>query len=146
MARTGPKKIAQFKYWHLRRKGWTQSAIARRFKITRQAVNKSIKLEERDITFQLLDTAQMSGVLVEWYDPRKGVLIGVTPQLGNMVCMMMVDSNGKIRIYYDQTENQDRRQRKIVIDDLVLTLKEVLGMKVDVKLGFRGIMEMIANQ
>ena len=104
-----------------------------------------IKLEERGISFRLLDTAQMSGILVEWYDPKKGVLIGVTPQLENLACIMLLDGKGKIRIFFDQDRNKDKRQKRMVMKELASLLKEVLDIEMSSKDRFKKAMDNIVN-
>lgn len=53
MAGPEPRPEMQFTYWDLHRKGMTQAQIAREFNITRQAVNKSLKLYERVMMYRL---------------------------------------------------------------------------------------------
>ena len=143
MARRGPKTEQQFTYWHLRRTGRSQSDIARRFDITRQAVSKAVKLQEREVIFRLLDTAQMSGALVEWYAERRGVLIGVVPQLGNLACIMMIDSANRSRVFFDQDGNDDREARAKTMDELRSVLDAVLGVDVAEDANFKTIIKTI---
>jgi DNA-binding Lrp family transcriptional regulator len=131
MAKRGPKTEQQFRYWHMRRMGRSQADIAREVGITRQAVSKSIQLLERDVVFRLLDTAQMSGVLVEWYDAERGVLVGVTPQLGNLVSVLLIDGSNRTRLFYDQTNNPDEDVKGRTMEELT----EVLGTSLGVTLG-----------
>ena len=92
----GPE--AQFTYWDLRRKGLNQSEIARKFDITRQSVSKSIKVQEREVVIRLLDTAQVSGILPQWYDQRRGVLVGNIPMLGSLRCIVVTINQSFIMI------------------------------------------------
>ena len=145
MGKRGSRPEAQFVYWDLRRHGMNQSEIARKFDITRQAVNKSIKLAERDILYKLLENAQSSGILVEWQDPKKGVLIGITPQLGNLGCIMVVDSESRIMTFFDQDNNRDEKTRAKVTSDLDRVLKGAMGLRVDPKLKFKEIIKLIVK-
>lgn len=145
MVKPGFKPEAQFKYWDLRRKGMTQAEISRKFEITRQAVNKSMKLAERDILYRLLETAQTSGILVEWQDAKKGVLIGISPQLGNMGCIMAIDENNKIRIFYDQRNNMDPGTKKKVLDDLERILNDSIGIKIEKDEEFKDLIKEIVR-
>ena len=145
MGKRGSKPEAQFVYWDLRRKGMTQSEIARKFGITRQAVNKSMKLAERDVLYRLLDTAQTSGILVEWQNANKGVLIGITPQLGNLGCVMVLDAGNKIRIFYDQTGSKDAKVRARVMRELDEVLNKTLGLRVDPKMEFKHLIKLIVR-
>jgi hypothetical protein len=143
MGNRGSRPEAQFTYWDLRRRGKTQSDIARTFDISRQAVNKSMKLAERDLLFRLLDTAQMSGILVEWQDARKGVLIGITPQLGNLGCLMVVDPENNIRMFYDQDGNKDKGSRNKLMKEMDEVMEKALGIRVNNKDTFRDILKKI---
>jgi len=124
----------QFRYWDLARKGRSQSEIARDFSISRQAVNRSIKLQEREVMVLLLDRAQDSGVLVEFYDERLGVLAGITPQLGNRLVLMLVDDTGRVRVFYDQEGNHDEAARRQVLADMARTVRSSMGLEADPEL------------
>ena len=145
MGKRGSRPEAQFVYWDLRRHGMNQSEIARTFEITRQAVNKSMKLAERDILYRLLETAQSSGILVEWQDAKKGVLVGITPQLGNLGCILVVDAENRIRTFFDQDGNKDVKMKGRVMKGLDEALKGALGLRVDPKLMFKEIIKLIVK-
>lgn len=143
MAKRGPKGELQFKYWDLRRRGMTQSEIARKFDISRQAVNKSIKLHEREVMYRLLENAQTSGALVEWFDASRGVLIGVTPQLGNLPLLMILDYGNKVRTYFDQSGNPDIELARSTIEDIKSTVRSSLGIDVSDEVSFRSILKRV---
>ncbi len=146
MAKRGPKTEQQFRYWHMRRMGTAQADIAREMGITRQAVSKSIQLMERDVMFRLLETAQMSGVLVEWYDAQRGVLVGITPQLGNIVCVLLIDSDNRTRVFYDQSQNPDEDVRRRTMEELVGVLRDSLGLDPDLDAGFDVLVKAITRK
>ena len=143
MVKSRPKAELQFRYWDLKRRGMTQSEIARKFNISRQAVNKSIKLHERDVMYRLLESAQTSGALVEWFDASRGVLIGVTPQLGNLPAMIILDYNNRVRTYFDQTGNPDRAMSLQTIEDIKETVRSSLGIDVRDAVSFRSILKRV---
>jgi len=145
MGKRGSKPEAQFTYWDLRRRGMNQSEIARKYEITRQAVNKSVKLAERDVLYRLLDTAQTSGILVEWQDAWKGALIGISPQLGNMACVMILDVENRVRVFYDQDKAKDKERKATVIWEMDAVLNAALGLRVDPKMKFKEIMKLIVR-
>ncbi len=130
----------QFRYWNLRRKGETQSEIARKFKITRQSVNKSIKLYEREVMYKLIEAARSSQTLIEWFDASKGVLIGITPQLGNLHCLIFIDNQNKIRTFFDQSKNEDRELAASIIGDIKESIKVSIGMDLKEEITFRSIL------
>ena len=146
MAKRGPKTDQQFRYWHMRRLGKSQADIAREMDITRQAVSKSIQLMERDVMFRLLETAQMSGVLVEWYDAERGVLVGLTPQLGNLVCVLLIDDSNRPRLFYDQSRNPDEDVKRRTLRELVHVLEVTIGVVVGPGVDFDAIVTAITQK
>ena len=146
MAKRGPKTDQQFRYWHMRRLGKSQADIAREMDITRQAVSKSIQLMERDVMFRLLETAQMSGVLVEWYDAERGVLVGLTPQLGNLVCVLLIDDSNRPRLFYDQSTNPDEDVKRRTLRELVHVLEVTIGVVVGPGVDFDAIVTAITQK
>ncbi len=133
----------QFKYWDLRRKGMTQSEIARKFGITRQAVSKSVKLHERDVMYRLLETAQTSSILVEWFDASRGILIGITPQLNDLPCLILMDERGKVRTFFDQSINTRRELALSVLDDLKERIHTCLGIDIREETSFKAILRSV---
>lgn len=138
-------KNAQFSYWNKRRKGKKQSTIAKEHKITRQAVNKSIKLQERDILFRLLDTARSSGILVEWQDVEQGILIGISPQLGNIPCILIIDDHNEIQLFYDQTKNTNEKIKKQILMKMQNLLKNILQININQTDSFQDIIKKITT-
>ena len=130
MSLLGSKKSAQFAYWNLKRKGQRQSEIARQYGITRQAVSKSIKLMERDILYQMLEFCRTSGVLVEWTDAGKGVTIGILPQLGGVVCILLIDNSGSMRMFYDPDRVTDKEERDRIVGELRYTIMDIMEMDI----------------
>jgi hypothetical protein len=130
----------QFRYWDLRRKGETQSEISRKFGISRQSVNKSIKLFESEVMYRLIETARSSGTLVEWFDASKGVLIGITPQLGDLRCLILLDNQNKIRTFHDQTKNENREMAASIMGDLKESIKASIGMDLREETTFKSVL------
>lgn len=143
MARRGPKTEQGFRYWHLVRRGMTQASIAREHGVSRQAVSKAVQSAEREVVFRLLDTAQMSGVLVEWYDARRGVLIGLTPQLGNLACILVIDVANRPRMFFDQRRNDDIESARRTMGEMRNVLDEGFGLVIDPSMAFVEVIEMI---
>ena len=143
MVTSGPKAEMQFKYWDLKRKGATQSHIAREFDISRQSVNKSIKLHEKAVMYRLLEAAQTSGGIVEWSDVSRGVLIGLTPQLGDLPFLIIVDYLNRVRMFYDQSSNADRGIARSTMEDLRTNLGSSLGIDIRGDVAFRTILKAV---
>jgi hypothetical protein len=123
----------QFLYWHAARKGTSHAEIARSFAPqapSRQAVNKAVRKQVQKQLFRLLDAAETAGVLVEWQDADIGVLVGVSPQLGGLAAIFVVDATDRIQLFYDQTNNPDVAIRSQVLQKLANLLNEVLGLSV----------------
>jgi len=125
---------AKFTYWHSTRLGKSQGEISQQQEITRQAVSKAIKSQERDILERMLNFAQAIGVLVEWYDVSLGILIGITPQLENRTCLIFIDDRNQVLVFYDQEGyTSDKFPNEMAIDRINETLhtnlEKILGFK-----------------
>ena len=129
MKKRASKPNLQFSYWNMRRKGVSQSEIARQFGISRQAVSKSVKLQERDILFKLLDYAQASRVLVEWVSATKGLLVGIIPQLGNIACLVVMDDSDRMQMFYDPAGSGVRDPKGNRMTELRTVLEDALGVE-----------------
>jgi len=146
MGRRGPKAEAQFRYWHMHRQGLSQADIARRLDISRQAVSKAVKLQEREVLYRLLETARSSRVLVEWTDGARGVLVGLIPDLGSMACLMVVDVAGEVRMFYDLDRLEDPQRRRRQAGELKELLSSNLKVWIEPGEPFERILERIINE
>jgi hypothetical protein len=124
----------------------SQAEIAREHGVSRQAVSKAVQTAEREVVFRLLDTAQMSGVLVEWYDARLGALIGVTPQLGNLACILVIDVSNRPRLFFDQSQNDDPGSVSRTMDDLRDVLDSGLGLRPPTSASFQEIIDQMIKK
>ena len=118
---------SQFHYWDLRRRGIPQSEISMDHNISRQAVSKAIMAQERNVEIRLLQHAESSGILVEWYNSSLGILIGIIPPLGDIICIMLIDRTDKIRIHYDPEALKGRSGREKAFSRLKEDLESILG-------------------
>ena len=139
MARSRSGSEMQFIYWDLNRKGMTQSQIARDHGITRQAVNKSLKLYQGEMMYRLQEISQATGSLVEWTDPSRGILVGITPQLDNRRFMIVIDYRNRPRIFFDQSWSENRVNARFIMEDLKNTLRAALDIDIRGEVTFRTI-------
>jgi hypothetical protein len=146
MFKKGKQSEIQFEYWNLRRKGHSQSEIARKFNITRQSISKSVKVIERDVAIRLLESAQMSGILPQYYDEVMGILIGTIPPLGNIKCILIIDNQNNSKLFYDPSSNPDMRSRDEFIEDLKETLNSITGTNSFKKLSFEDCIDLIISK
>ena len=100
-----------------------QSEIATKYGVSRQAISKALKLEERNIMYHLLEYARVSGILVEIVDEKNGILVGISPQLHDRGCIILVQNNGKMRIFYESDSNDN-------IPELIGNIEEALNIKI----------------
>lgn len=146
MGRRGPKAEAQFRYWHMHRQGLSQAEIARRLDISRQAVSKAVKLQEREVLYRLLEAARSSRMLVEWTDGTRGVLVGLIPDLGSLACLMVMDVAGQIRMFYDPERLEDRERQDLQRTELKELLSSNLKVWIEAGDSFKQILERIINE
>ena len=143
MTRTDAVKRSQFKYWNLRRKGVTQAKMARMLGISRQAVSKAVKLQSAEVLSGLLEFAGSAGVVVEWTDTQRGLLVGSNPQLGHTACIVLMDDKGRIRTFYDQSRSRDAGVKRKVMADLRTALKESMVVYMEPRASFKEIVETV---
>jgi len=66
----------QFVVWNMLREGFSQSEIARRLNITRQAVNQMVNSIPEKITMALMDAAKLNRIEPRYIDNKRGILFG----------------------------------------------------------------------
>jgi hypothetical protein len=140
MGRERRNSRSQFQYWDMHRRGISQSEISDISNISRQAVSKAIKNFEINVTARLLSTSESSGILIDWYDQGKGILIGTIPPLGNVICIVIVDQYDQLRIHYDPDAIAEKRLRKSAWIKLSRDVLYVFGNRIG---NIKDIIEMI---
>jgi len=125
MGLRGKKADRQFQYWNLRRKGMGQSEIARKYGVSRQSISKSLAAFERDVSLRLLEHAKASDALIEYYDPKKGLLLGFIPQVNNALYMLVIDSSNSIKAFYDPSIIRNKHVRKKMMSELNIILVDI---------------------
>ena len=127
MARKGKKARSQFLYWDLRRRGRSQSEISDEFSVSRQAISKAVNSQDSNVESRLLQSAESSGILVEWYDTMMGMLIGVIPSLGDIICIVIIDREDLLRVHYDPGRIGGKVQRRKAWASLKEDLEHIFG-------------------
>jgi hypothetical protein len=56
-----------------------------------------------------------------------GILIGIIPPLGDIICIMLIDRTDKIRIHYDPEALKGRSGREKAFAKLKEDLESILG-------------------
>jgi hypothetical protein len=137
---------SQFQYWDLRRRGSSQSDISRTYSISRQAVFKAIHAQDRNVELRLLQFAESSGILVEWYDPALGILIGIIPPLGDILSILIIDRDDRIRQHYDPDAVKGWSGREKAWDNLRSDFRSVLGEGFDLDMNTKALVEYIVSK
>ncbi len=94
-------------------------------------MNKAVRTQVQKQLFRLLDAAETAGVLTEWQDADIGVLVGVSPQLGGLASIFIVDANDRIQLFYDQDKNPDAEIRSQMLHKLAHLVNDVLGLAIE---------------
>jgi len=89
----------QLGVWSLMRQGLSQSEIARRMDISRQAVNQLVQTIPSKISAALFDAAKLNEVHPTMIDTSRGVLLGFSKELQLNVVITMHPETG-LRIWY----------------------------------------------
>jgi hypothetical protein len=127
MGLRGKKARTQFLYWDLKRRGRSQTEISEEFSVSRQAISKAINSHESNVETRLLQSAESSGILVEWYDKGSGILIGIIPPLGDIICIVVIGPEDRLRVHYDPGRIGGKGQRKKAWSSLREDLEFIFG-------------------
>lgn len=106
----------QLGVWHMLRSGHSQSEIARRLCISRQAVNQLARTIPEKITAALCDAARLNGVEPRHIDSSKGILFGWSRDFQTKA-VITLNSEAGLRVWYQHNLGQckicpDKRQCK----------------------------------
>ena len=109
----------QLHIWDLMRNGLSQSEIARRLHITRQAVNQLAQIIPERITAALEDASKLNGVEPRYIDSIKGMLLGWSRDFQTEVVITLNAGTG-LRVWYQHNLGQckicpDRPQCKSIL-------------------------------
>ncbi len=85
--------------WSLKLKGLDNISIARKLKISRQAVSKALSIAELKIVKSLLEVAKASKIEVRNIIPNKSILIGYSYEFNREAIITFSTSNG-IYVWY----------------------------------------------
>jgi len=106
----------QLHVWDLMREGLSQSEIARKLNITRQAVNQLAQTIPERITAALYDASKLNGVEPRYVDTSKGILVGWSRDFQTEAVITMTRQAG-LRVWYQHSLGQckicpDKKQCK----------------------------------
>ncbi len=90
----------QFEFWKLRRARMANTAIARDFGISRQAVSKALLRMDGKIETALLDMARANKIAIDKINPRLGVLLGRSIPLG-VGAIIFVSGDHGLQVWYE---------------------------------------------
>ena len=120
----------QMRIWDLMRNGLSQSEIARRLNITRQAVNQLAQTIPERVTAALQDASKLNGVEPRYVDSSRGILAGWSRD-SQTEAVITLNPEAGLRVWYQHNLGQckvcpDRRQCKLMllksVDDLGVSL------------------------
>jgi len=97
--------------WSLRKKGLTQTRIASRLGVSRQAIHKTLNQANERVLGALLDTAQINKLDIKKVDPSKGVLVGHSPGFRSKVFIIYSAQNG-VQLWYEHNGQCEGCQRR----------------------------------
>jgi len=84
----------QLRMWGLRRDGSSLASIARRLRVTRQAVSQAMKGIDEKVIKTLESTAIAAKIEVRHIDSERGVLLGYSHEAGDRVVVTLSTRNG----------------------------------------------------
>ncbi|MHA1910723.1 MAG: hypothetical protein ACTSYA_03415 [Candidatus Kariarchaeaceae archaeon] len=138
---------AHFIYWHLHRRGDKQIEIAKKYNVSKQAVSKALKIQNHKTLVILLQMAYSLGVLTEWQDEKRGILVGIVPQLQDRICIIIVDVNNKVKVIYGgRSDELNHVLEKKYQLDLIRCLDDCLNQPIEQNLPFLDIINQLVLQ
>ena len=97
--------------WNLYRKGLSQTQIASKLEVSRQAIHKTLNKANNRVLRALLDTAQVNKLDIGKVDPTKGVLVGYSQGFHSRVFLIYSSKNG-MQLWYEHQGQCDGCQRR----------------------------------
>jgi len=85
--------------WDLRRKGFSEAGIARKLKVTRQTVHKSLDVANSKVFTALEEAAKINKIKIETLDPAKGILLGYSSYFKTAAIITFSAKNG-VQVWY----------------------------------------------
>jgi transcriptional regulator with XRE-family HTH domain len=134
------KQSKHFHYWDQNRGGISQIEIAQNYNVSRQAVNKSLQTQKNKVLSHLLSLANTIQAFVEWQNEELGVLVGIVPQLENQICLIIIDSTNKTRVYYESVEKTSQ------FESLLDLINEIFGISTDSIETLREIIDLLVKK
>ena len=110
--------------WGLHRKGLSQTQIASKLEVSRQAIHKTLNKANNRVLRSLLDTAQINKLDITKVDPVKGVLEGYSPGFRSRVFLIYSSKNGVQLWYEHQGQCEGCQRQEECTQKLLETAKE----------------------
>lgn len=114
--------------WRMRRVGLTESNIASKLNISRQAVHKALNSAEAKILKALIDAAELNRFEVRKVDAVRGILVGFSPGFKLRVFLTYSVKNG-VQLWYEHRGQCDGCQRRKECIQMLRKNAEEWGVK-----------------
>ena len=85
--------------WNLKYNGLPESAIAKKLKVNRQTVHKTLCTANVKVYISLKEVAILNKIKIEIMDPARGLLVGYDPHFKTKVIITFSEKNG-IQIWH----------------------------------------------
>jgi hypothetical protein len=123
-----PAGEKQFEFWILRRNGFPNINIAKRFGVSRQAVSRALLSMDKRIEEALLEMARANKIEVEKLDSKKGILFGRSvPFKANAVVFVSVKHGMQVWYEHEGECGSCERYRECI--ELLWDFAEEMGLK-----------------
>jgi len=110
--------------WSLYRRGLSQTQIASKLGVSRQAIHKTLDKANHRVLRSLLDTAQINKLEVKRVDPAKGFLVGYSLDFHSRVTLIYGSKSGVQLWYEHQGQCEGCQRREECTQKLLETAKE----------------------
>ncbi len=110
--------------WGLRRRGLSQTEIASKLDVSRQAIHKTLDKANNRVLKALLDAAQINKLDIRKVDSVKGLLVGYSRGFRSRVFLIYSSKNGVQMWYEHQGQCEGCQRRGECTRKLLETAKE----------------------
>lgn len=118
----------QFEFWKLRRSGLPNINIARLFKISRQAVSRSLITMDERIEKTLMEMAKANQIEVERINAERGILLGNSVPF-NVSTIIFVSEKHGIQVWHEHEGNCNECDRYTQCIELLWDFADEMKIK-----------------
>lgn len=116
--------------WDLRRTIWNQSDIARRLKVSRQAIHSALQRIDKKVELALTEAAETNKLEIRKLDKVNGILTAYSSAYNVPVVVSLSKANG-LNVWYLYERDCSECNQRLKCRELLLNEAKERGIKLD---------------